>query len=65
MTYKELWIKQNPNKDFETAKCRDIEFNLTTNCGNKRCKKCWDEEVPESEVNNETKMYSMSHNLGH
>lgn len=46
MSYKELWIKLHPHKDFGIAKCRDLEFpgKLRKPCAGKRCKDCWNEK---------------------
>jgi hypothetical protein len=53
MTYKELWKKQNPDKNFDTAGCRDYEFSellqVSKNCDDKRCTSCWDEECEKEE----------------
>ena len=48
MTYAEKWIQDNPNYLFRG--CKEIVFNLDlTDCDNKRCRKCWEEEYKESE----------------
>jgi|GEM_PF-4331405 len=53
MTYKKLWKQQHPDKNFDSAGCRDKEFpellQLSKNCDDKRCSQCWNEECREEE----------------